>query len=145
MRSSKADIIAMHQCFRYGSRFILLLAFACAPPLTFDPQGIAHGSGQRTYEYHTGAIKLLEVYKDGQLVRSSWFKPDGTLIRETDWISGTGEGIYLREDGSIRSRVQYVSGVAEGQSTEYDESGKATKVFYRHGQRIAQQAVTTEP
>ena len=49
--------------------------------------------------------------------------PGGTLVQETHWADGRGEGIYLREDGSIRTRMCYVNGVAEGEAKEYDEAG----------------------
>jgi antitoxin component YwqK of YwqJK toxin-antitoxin module len=69
---------------------------------------------------------------------SRWFKPDGTLIQETVWANGTGEGIYLRDDGSVRSRMRYVNGVAEGEAKEYDEGGNVTAVLQYHlGQRAS--------
>ena len=78
---------------------------------------------------------MREEYADGALVRSRWFKPDGTLVGETKWVDGTGEGLYLREDGSIRTRVKYVKGVAEGEATEYDEAGNAARIVPYHGGR----------
>jgi antitoxin component YwqK of YwqJK toxin-antitoxin module len=119
--------------------FVLACALGCERSLTFDAQGVAHGTGERTYEYKSGAIKLREEYVDGKLVRSRWFKPDGTLVQETHWVNGTGEGVYLREDGSIRQRIEYVNGVAEGVATEYDELGRILNiVHYRAGQRIGE-------
>jgi antitoxin component YwqK of YwqJK toxin-antitoxin module len=118
---------------------VLLCSFGCDRPLTFDAQGVAHGTGEKVYNYKTGTTKLREEYVDGKLVRSRWFRPDGTQVQETKWINGTGEGIYLREDGSIRMRMQYVNGVAEGEAKEYDEAGNVVKlVQYRGGQRVSE-------
>ena len=116
-----------------GGLTILLLC-GCDRHLTFDTNGVPHGTGEQVYSYNAGAVKLREDYKDGLIVRSRWFKPGGELIQETDWNNGTGEGIYLREDGSIKQRMEYVKGVAEGEATNYDEAGHATKVLYHHGQ-----------
>ena len=118
---------------------VLLSVLGCERALTFDAQGVAHGTGEKVYNYKSGAPQLREEYVDGTLVRSRWFKPDGTLIQETKWANGTGEGIYLREDGSIRKRMQYVKGIAEGEAKEYDEIGNVTKVMqYRGGQPVTE-------
>jgi antitoxin component YwqK of YwqJK toxin-antitoxin module len=115
---------------------IMLLSLGCAQALYFDAQGAAHGSGERDYNYKSGAIQLRETYKDGKLVLSRWFGTDGELVQDSIWLNGTGEGIYLREDGSIRTRIQYVNGVAEGEAVEYDEAGKWTKVMYHDGRIV---------
>ena len=118
---------------------IILSVLGCDDSLTFDSKGVAHGSGERTYNYRSGGVRLREEYVGGKLVRSRWFKPDGTLLQETKWVDGTGEGIYLREDGSIRRRMRYVKGVAEGEAYEYDETGNLTKVMhYREGKPIGE-------
>ncbi len=122
----------------------LLCTFGCEPALTFDAQGVAHGTGERVYRYASGHLRLSEEYRDGKLVRSRWFKPDGRIVHETRWVDGTGEGIYVREDGSIRARLRYVNGVAEGEAVEYDDAGNITKlVRYRGGQRIAESGSPT--
>ena len=116
----------------------LLWSPGCERSLTFDARGVAHGTGERVHSYKSGAVQLREEYVDGKLVRSRWFKPDGTLVQETKWNNGNGEAIHLREDGSIRTRMQYVNGVAEGEAKEYDPSGHVTKVVhYRGGQRVS--------
>jgi antitoxin component YwqK of YwqJK toxin-antitoxin module len=117
----------------------LLFSPGCERSLTFDAQGVAHGTGERVHSYKSGAVQLREGYVDGKLVLSRWFKPDGTLVQETKWNNGNGEAIHLREDGSIRTRMQYVAGVAEGEAREYDASGNVTKVVqYRGGQRVSE-------
>jgi antitoxin component YwqK of YwqJK toxin-antitoxin module len=117
---------------------VLLTALGCDRPLTFDAQGVAHGSGEKVYNYKSGAPQLREEYVDGKLIRSRWFKPDGAFVQETRWTNGTGEGIYLRENGSVRTRMHYANGIAEGETKEYDEAGNVTKVVqYRGGQRVS--------
>lgn len=118
---------------------VLLCTVGCEQPLTFDGQGVAHGTGEKVYNYKSGGPQVREEYVDGKLIRSRWFRPDGTLIQETEWADGTGEGIYLREDGSIRSRMQYVNGIAEGEGKEYDEIGNVVKIVqYRGGERVSE-------
>ncbi len=114
----------------------MLFALGCTQTLYFDRQGVAHGSGEQDYNYKSGVIKLRETYKDGELVQSCWFAPDGELIQQSIWQNGTGEEIYLRENGSIRTRIQYVNGVAEGEALEYDEAGHITRVMYHAGKRM---------
>lgn len=122
----------------YFGCFAILFAGGCERDahLSFDANGVAHGTGEKVYTYKSGAVKLTEDYIDGQVARSRWFKSDGLLIQETDWKNGTGEGIYLREDGSIKCRMRYTNGLAEGAATNYDGAGHATKVMYHHGQPV---------
>ena len=118
---------------------VILSTLGCDRSLTFDAQGVAHGTGEKVYNYKSGAAQLREEYVDGKLIRSRWFKPDGSLVHETAWADGTGEGVYLREDGSVRTRMRYVGGVAEGEAKEYDEAGNVTKLQqYRGGQRVSE-------
>jgi len=128
---------------RHLSPLILLALLACShacdrsEPLTFDEHGQAHGTGEKTYHYDTGEVMLRDQYVDGQLEYSRWYAPDGSLIEETDWVDGAGEGIYLRQDGSIRLRMNYINDLAEGPATFYDEDGNVTKVVeYKDGRPI---------
>ena len=80
-----------------------------AEPLSFDDQGKVHGTGSVTQARHTSrAPKLTDQIVGGKLVRSEWFRPDGTSIMVTNWKDGSGVGIYVREDGSIRVKMTYV-------------------------------------
>ncbi len=79
---------------------VLFFALGCDRPLTFDAQGIAHGTGEKVYNYKTGArrscargIRRWEARPE-PLVQTGWVR----LIQETKWADGAGEGIYLRED-----------------------------------------------
>jgi antitoxin component YwqK of YwqJK toxin-antitoxin module len=107
--------------------FFAVCSAGCEERLTFDPNGVARGTGERTYTYASGQPKLREDYVDGKLVRSRWFAPDGTPIQETFWRDGTGEGLYLREDGSIQKRVEYVRGLSHGNTTNTTRRGASRK------------------
>lgn len=118
------------------------LAIGCDRPLTFDANGVPHGTGEKVNTYQSGAVRSREQYKNGKLILSRWYKPDGILIQETRWSDGAGEGIYLREDGTIKKRMQYVDGVAEGEAVDYDESGNViARRMYHAGRPVA----TTSP
>lgn len=103
-----------------------------------DRNGNAHGSGVRTYPYKSGATQLREEYFRGKLVRSEWFKPDGTSILITKWQNEAGEGIYLREDGSIRIRRTYANGLAHGTTIYYAEDGSVLgEAQFQEGVRVS--------
>lgn len=106
--------------------------------LVFDDNEIATGTGERTYSYESGQPKLIEDYADGELIRSRWYSPAGTLVYQTQWNRGTGTGIYLREDGSLHVRMEYKDGLADGPAVYYDEEGRITRIVeFRQGQPIA--------
>lgn len=94
--------------------------------LRFDENGFPHGTGWQRSHYKSGALKLEEYYVAGQLELSRWFRPDGSLVAETDWQDECGVGYYLREDGSIKCRMEYVNGYADGTAVYYDEEGAET-------------------
>jgi antitoxin component YwqK of YwqJK toxin-antitoxin module len=100
--------------------------------------GQARGTGAQLYYYANGTVQLKEEYSRGTLVRSEWFNPDGTTILVTEWDDGSGEGLYLRQDGSIRRRVTYVDGVAHGTSTYYAEDGSVLgEAEFHEGVRVS--------
>lgn len=111
-----------------GPLGILLIVLALrwdALPGTFhrDDQGVAHGTGRVTYDYTPGVKQVVEQYYRGQLVRSEWFRPDGTSIQVTLWEDESGEGLYLRKDGSVWSRRQYIKNLWDGVCTYYNRDG----------------------
>jgi antitoxin component YwqK of YwqJK toxin-antitoxin module len=107
-------------------------------PLYFDAQGKAHGTGAVEYRYQNRAVKLSDQIVDGKLVRSEWFKPDGTSIMVTNWVDGSGEGIYVREDGSVRVKMTYVHEIAEGPATYYAPDGRVLgEAVFKGGQRVS--------
>jgi hypothetical protein len=104
-------------------------------PFWRDDSGNAHGTGTKDYKYRSGQLMLRERYVRGKQVKSEWFKPDGTLIQTTDWtFPETGEGIYLRQDGTIKARMNYVNGIADGEAIYYNEDGAVERrQTYRNG------------
>jgi hypothetical protein len=66
---------------------------------------------------------VVEQYYRGQLVRSEWFRPDGTSIQVTLGEDESGEGLYLRKDGSVWSRTQYIKNLWDGVCTYYNRDG----------------------
>lgn len=108
---------------------LICLLAGCAPAkLRFDKNGVAHGTGWREFRYKSGELMLKDYYKDGQLERSIWQKPDGTVVREEDWQDRAGTGLYLREDGSIKTVMPYVNGIAHGMAIYYKPDGSIDKV-----------------
>lgn len=106
-------------------------------PLEVASSGMISGTGSEVLKYENGATKQVHTYSRGRHVRSQWFRPDGTLIEETDWTAGPGDAIYLREDGSVKSRTVFFDDVAWGPSLRYDEHGAIEHVdFFVNGQRI---------
>ena len=121
---------------------LAIVAFYTYPsiPGTFgrDASGFPHGTGTETYRYKSGAVKLVEDYRRGSLVRSVWYRPDRTVVATTDWVDESGVGYYLREDGSVRSHMTYVRGIAEGAATYYDEAGNIVgEAVFKDGSRIS--------
>lgn len=113
---------------------ITLFIFRDAIPGTFhrDNQGAPRGTGTELTRYQNGATMIVEKYSRGRLVRSEWFKPDGTPIQVTEWKDGAGEGLYLRQDGSIWSRMNYVLGVWDGACTYYNRDGSIRGEAFGH-------------
>jgi antitoxin component YwqK of YwqJK toxin-antitoxin module len=105
--------------------------------LRFTDEG-PRGTGVATYVYPGRALKLRERYVRGQIQKSEWFRPDGTLIQTTNWVDGAGEGIYLRDDGSIKTRMNYIKGLAEGTATYYAPDGTVTgSAEFQNGSRVS--------
>lgn len=122
---------------RMSAIVLAVLAVGCSTgQLVFDTDGFPHGTGWRECRYESGQLMLREYYEDGQLERSLWFRPDGSLIREEDWVDGSGTGIYLREDGTVRTAMPYGNGVAHGMAIHYARDGTVTEVVeFVRGQR----------
>jgi antitoxin component YwqK of YwqJK toxin-antitoxin module len=116
----------------------LLFLLGCSDEgLHRDKQGEIHGTGEKVYRYDTGEVMLREKYVEGELVDSWWYKPDGTVIKHTDWQDESGVGLYLYQDGSIEARMHYVNGVADGKATFYDKDGNVKRVVqYKDGEKV---------
>jgi antitoxin component YwqK of YwqJK toxin-antitoxin module len=114
--------------------------------LYFDDLGWPHGTGIKRYVYESGKLKIAESYLAGNLQTSRWYRPDGSLVEQTRWKSGTGIGICLRDDGTIESRYEYVNGVANGLATYYAEDGSVERVAsFRDGVKVTDEAENPVP
>lgn len=121
------------------SAVLLLALVGCSStgpePMSFDASELPNGTGEREYKYESGPVMLRETYQAGQLVTSRWYKPNGELVQQTDWVNGSGEGLYLREDGSVHVRMKFENGLANGPAVYYNQSGGiANIVFFENGQ-----------
>lgn len=72
------------------------------------------GETSKTYRYPGGQVKLVDEYRGDEIVKSTWFLPDGTTFRTTVWDKGTGTGFYLDDLGRVTVEMPYVRGLAEG-------------------------------
>ena len=79
-----------------------------------DDHGFPHGTGKEEYFYKSGALKIREDYVAGKITKSVWHRPDGSVLKTTEWRNESGEGIYLREDGTVKVKMQYKNGRADG-------------------------------
>lgn len=117
---------------------LLLTLAGCSSrpaPMSFDARELPNGTGERVFHYDHGPVMLREDYANGVLMRSRWFTPAGELIQETQWDNQSGEGIFLRQDGSVHIRMQFENGLANGPAVYYDNSGGiANIVFFENGQ-----------
>lgn len=112
-------------------------------PGTFfrDQNGFPHGTGWTYYYYESGELMLEEKYVAGKGQCSRWFRPDGSVVAETNWVDESGVGYYLREDGSIRARMLYVNGVAHGTAVYFDTDGSVTRrVMFHEGHEVGDDA-----
>ncbi|MHC4109666.1 MAG: toxin-antitoxin system YwqK family antitoxin [Planctomycetota bacterium] len=105
--------------------------------LHLDRQGKYRGTGVAKYLYKSGQIKLKDHYVAGKLSKSFWYRPDGTVVAQTNWEDVPCFGYYLREDGSIRVKMEYVNGVAHGRAICYNKDGSIDKyVEFRNGREV---------
>ena len=105
---------------------LILLCSCATDQLSFDEEGNARGTGVKQYNYDSGRVMLKDSYHSGKLIQSTWYHPDGSIIRQENWNNGTGTGIYLRQNGSVRVTMPYVNGLAHGVALYYDELGNVT-------------------
>ena len=81
---------------------------------------------------------------DGNVIESTWFHPDGSILAKTKWMDGSGVGFYLRDDGSVRAKLQYQKGLANGPATYFADDGSILRVaMFRNGREVASDSPTT--
>ena len=106
-----------------------------------DEHGFAHGTGWAYYYYDTGDLMLEEKYVAGKGRYSRWFRPDGSVVAETNWEGESGVGYYLRQDGSIRAKMQYVNGLAHGTAAYFEKDGSViSEASFREGVEVSDDA-----
>lgn len=114
-------------------------------PLHQDSSGQFHGTGMKTYHYESGAVVLEEQYRRGDLVHSKWFRPDGSMLRETKWQNGDGVGYFLFQDGTIRVQMSFSNHIADGEAIYFNEDGtEKRRAMFRAGQEVETEANGTE-
>ena len=131
------------------SRFIFLVCCALAllsaalfwryipGTIQRDANGFVHGTGKLEYFYPNGKLRLAETYQNGQIRRSKFYRPDGTVFATTDWQNGTSLEYGLNDDGSLHVVIPYRNGLAEGWATEYGVDRTVSRcILYRNGQKI---------
>lgn len=102
-----------------------------------DENGFTYGTGTDRYYYKSGQLKIEGYYRAGKMQKTTWFDPSGNVIQQTDWINESGEGLYLREDGTIKTRMQYKNNMADGKAIYYHPDGSVEKeVWYKDGQVV---------
>ena len=108
-------------------------------PLTFDANGVAHGTGEKVYNYKSGAPMVREEYKDGKLGAQPVVETRRRTCAGNEMDRRQRRG-NLSSSGRLDSRrMQYVNSIAEGEAKEYDETGKVTKVLqYQGGKPVSE-------
>jgi len=116
-------------------------------PGTFsrDKNGVPYGTGWTYYYYESGELMLEEKFVAGKGQYSRWFRPDGSVVAETNWVDESGVGYYLHEDGSIRARMLYVNGLAHGTAVYFDTDGSVIReVMFHEGHEALPEAPYVE-
>ena len=92
------------------------------------------------YFYPDGSIKLREmVDRDGWIVRSTWYLPDGRELWRS--FAGTGKhtettGIYVDNEGRIRRMFHYVDQMANGPAWIFDPPLEITNLEHHDGKPV---------
>lgn len=116
--------------------------------LYFDSSGRPQGTGLKKYFYESGAVMIDEHYSVGEMTRSIWYRPDGSILANVPIPdkSKSYVGFYLNQNGTIRKKVTYrfVTGnrlwLADGPCECFDEDGKpAGTETYSNGRPLATQ------
>ncbi len=68
-------------------------------------QGVVRGTGTLRSYYPSGSLKAEECYRNGLLLRQTWYRPDGSVFVTSDFDKKTGGWAHiLRDDGTLMCR-----------------------------------------
>jgi antitoxin component YwqK of YwqJK toxin-antitoxin module len=142
--------------FRTRHLFIItaVIAFAIATPqlylrlpgsLYFDSSGRPHGTGLKKYFYESGSLMIDEYYSVGEMTRSVWYHPNGSVVADVVIPDKTKTfvGYYLNQNGTVRKKMTYRFNdsdhgwLADGPCECFDEDGHPTGIeTYSRGRRV---------
>lgn len=136
---------------RFRIRHILIVtaivAFFVAAPqlylrlpgsLYFDSSGRPQGTGVKKYFYDSGKLMIDEYYSVGELARSVWYHPNGTVVADVTVPEKTKKfvGYYLNPNGTVRKKMTYrysdrdKGWLADGACECFDTDGNPTGIEY---------------
>ena len=111
----------------------------CNVPFYRNDEGNPRGTGVEEFHYPDGSIKVATEYECGVAIRSTWYKPDGSVFKVTEWDDGRGIWYMLRDDGSLKSECMGANDLMHGTMTYYDREGNiiGTEEYNRFGEKIS--------
>jgi hypothetical protein len=136
--------------------FVAISAFVLALPglylripgtLYFDSSGRAHGTGLKQYFYDSGKLMIDEKYSSGEMTRSVWYRPDGSVVADVKVPAKTESfvGYYLNQNGTIKVKMTYRfksidrTWVADGPCEKFDADGNPIGIeTYRDGKLVSE-------
>lgn len=106
--------------------------------LYFDSSGRPQGTGLKEYTYESGKLMIEEYYSVGEMTRSVWYHPDGSVVADVTVPEkiGTFVGYYLNQNGTIRKKMTYSYSnidrlwLADGLCECFDSDGNPAGVEY---------------
>jgi hypothetical protein len=126
MRRSAAFVVTALVCAALG--FVLGIS---------TPAGAWTGR-EKTYHYPGGQLKLRERWIGEQVVKSTWYRPDGSVVASSALDDGAGFGLYLDDEGNVKKIMFYRDGFADGLAITIDSStSQATISHYKEGRPAA--------
>jgi hypothetical protein len=109
-------------------------------------RGYPRGTGTVRYNYPSGSIMLEEYFRNGLIIRATWYRPDGSVLASSELdVKRGGDGYYLRDDGTIKQKCHYKYDhdefggyyVPDGPAVIYKPDGSIDREFvYRDGVEV---------
>jgi antitoxin component YwqK of YwqJK toxin-antitoxin module len=88
-----------------------------------DSDGHPHGTGQETYYYDSGRIRLVESYRAGVIVKQTYYRPNGEVIVTSAFDKERGGVFYVvRQDGTIRAKYPCQFSAADSEFLAHGEA-----------------------